>query len=132
MLWAVWQVAGGFPVLDLRSGYYQIAMAKEDKEKSAFICPLGFLQFKRMPQCITGAPAMFQWLMEKAVGDMHLLQVIVYLDDIIVFGCTLEEHEKKLSKVLDHLKECGLKVSIDKFQLFLRLKCHQILQKLKL
>ncbi len=84
-----------FSVLDLRSGYYQIAMAEEDKEKTAFICPLGFFQFERMPQGITGAPATFQRLMEKAVGDMHLLQVIVYLDDIIVFGRTLEEHEER-------------------------------------
>lgn len=105
-----------FSVLDLRSGYYQIAMAEEDKEKTAFICPLGFFQFERMPQGITGVPATFQRLMEKAVGDMHLLQVIVYLDDIIVFGRTLEEHEEILLKVLNRLREGGLKVSIDKCQ----------------
>lgn len=105
-----------FSVLDLRSGYYQIAMTDEDKEKTAFICPLGFYQFERMPQGITGAPATFQRLMEKAVGDMHLLQVIVYLDDIIVFGRTLEEHEQRLLKVLDRLEEFGLKVSRDKCQ----------------
>ncbi len=103
-------------VLDLRSGYYQIAMSTEDREKTAFICPLGFYQFQRMPQGITGAPATFQRLMERVVGDMHLLQVIVYLDDIIVFGRTLEEHEERLMKVLDRLEEWGLKVSIDKCQ----------------
>lgn len=62
-----------FSVLDLRSGYYQIAVAEEDKEKTAFICPLGFYQFERMTQGITGAPATFQRLMEKAVGVMNLL-----------------------------------------------------------
>ena len=75
-----------FSVLDLWSGYYQIPMSEEDREKTAFICPLGFYKFQRMPQGITGAPATFQRLMERAVGDMHLIQVIVYLDDIIVFG----------------------------------------------
>lgn len=105
-----------FSVLDLRSGYYQIEMAEEDKEKTAFICPLGFFQFERMPQGITGAPATFQRLMERAVGDMHLLEAIVYLDDIIVFGRTLEQHEERLLKVLDRLEDCGLKVSIDKCQ----------------
>lgn len=105
-----------FSVLDLRSGYYQIAMAEEDKEKTAFICPLGFFQFERMPQGITGAPATFQRLMEKAVGDMNLLEVLVYLDDLIVFGRTLEEHEERLLKVLDRLAEVGLKISFDKCQ----------------
>lgn len=105
-----------FSVLDLRSGYYQIAMKEEDKEKTAFICPLGFYQFERMPQGITGAPATFQRLMEKAVGDMNMLQVIVYLDDLIIFGKTLAEHEERLVKVLDRLREVGLKISLDKCQ----------------
>lgn len=105
-----------FSVLDLRSGYYQIAMAEADKEKMAFICPLGFYQFERMPQGVMGAPATFQRPMEKAVGDMNLLQVLVYLDDVIVFGATLEEHEERLLKVLDRLEEVGLKVSLDKCQ----------------
>lgn len=86
-----------FSVLDLRSSYYQIAMKEEDKEKTAFICPLGFYQFMRMLQGITGAPATF--LMEKAVVDTNLLEVKVYLDDQIVFGKTLEEQEEKLLKV---------------------------------
>lgn len=105
-----------FSVLDLRSGYYQIAMSEEDKEKTAFICPLGFYQFERMPQGITGAPATFQRLMEQAVGDMNLLQCLVYLDDLIVFGRTLEEHEERLLRVLDRLAEVGLKLSLDKCQ----------------
>ncbi|KAK3547816.1 hypothetical protein QTP86_031795, partial [Hemibagrus guttatus] len=105
-----------FSVLDLRSGYYQVEMSEADKEKTAFICPLGFFQFERMPQGITGAPATFQRLMERAVGDMNMIRVLVYLDDLIVFGKTLEEHEERLLKVLDRLKECGLKVSIDKCQ----------------
>ncbi|KAL6491310.1 hypothetical protein MHYP_G00016550 [Metynnis hypsauchen] len=105
-----------FSVLDLRSGYYQIEMAESDKEKTAFLCPLGFFQFERMPQGITGAPATFQRLMERAVGDMNLLQCLVYLDDLIVFSWTLEEHEERLLRVLDRLEEYGLKISIDKCQ----------------
>ncbi len=57
--------------------------------------------------------------MEKAVGDMNLLQVLVYLDDVIVFGKTLEEHEDRLLKVLDRLGEVGLKLSVDKCQICL-------------
>lgn len=105
-----------FSVLDLRSGYYQVPMADSDKEKTAFICPAGFFQFERMPQGVTGAPATFQRIMEQTVGDMNLLEVLVYLDDLIVFGATLEEHETRLLKVLDRLRDEGLKLSLDKCQ----------------
>ncbi len=103
-----------FSVLDLRSGYYQIPMSEADQEKTAFICPVGFYQFQRMPQGICGAPSTFQRVMEKTVGDMNLLEVLVYLDDLIVFGRTLEEHEERLLKVLDRLQSEGLKLSVDK------------------
>lgn len=69
-----------------------------------------------MPQGITGAPATFQRLMKRAVGDLHLLQCLVYPDDLIVFGPSLEEHEDLL-KVLDRLEECGLTLSIDSHEL---------------
>ena len=90
-----------FSVLDLRSGYYQIQMSEADREKTAFICPLGFYQFERMPQGISGAPATFQRVMERTIGDMNFLEVLVYLDDLIVFGRTIEEHEERLLKVID-------------------------------
>lgn len=105
-----------FSVLDLRSGYYQIPMSDADKEKTAFICPLGFYQFERMPQGICGAPATFQRVMERTVGDMNFLEVLVYLDDLIVFGRTIDEHEERLLKVLDRLSDEGLKISLDKCQ----------------
>lgn len=91
-------------------------MGDTDKEKTAFICPVGFYQFERMPQGVSGAPATFQRVMEKTLGDMNLLKVLVYLDDLIVFGRTLEEHEQRLLKVLDRLKSEGLKLSLDKCQ----------------
>ncbi len=77
-----------FSVLDLRSGYYQVEISEEDKEKIAFTGPFGFFEFERMPQGITGAPAAFQRLMKKAVGDMNLIQVLVYLYDLLAFGKT--------------------------------------------
>ena len=98
-----------FSVMDLKSGYYQVEMAEEDKPKTAFTCPLGFYEFNRMPQGVTNAPSTFQRLMEKCVGDLHLSEVLVFLDDLIVFSETLEEHEKRLMKVLHRLKGIWLK-----------------------
>lgn len=107
-----------FSVMDLKSGYYQVEMVEEDKHKTAFTCPLGFYEFNRMPQGVTNAPSTFQRLMEKCVGDLHLSEVLVFLDDIIVFSQTLEEHEARLLKVLHRLKSYGLKLSPEKCQFF--------------
>lgn len=85
-----------FSVLGLRRGYYQIAMADQDKENTAVIWLLGFYQFERMPQGILGTP------ISKINGmggrDMNLLKCLVHLDDLIVFGRTLEEHEEHCSE----------------------------------
>lgn len=84
-------------------------MSEADKKKITFICLLGFYQFERMPQGICGAPATFQRDMERTVGDMTLLEALVYLDDLIVFGRTLEEHEEQ------HLKVIGWDMEVSKY-----------------
>ncbi|PIK37110.1 hypothetical protein BSL78_26063 [Apostichopus japonicus] len=108
--------AAWFSCLDLKSGYYQIEMDEADKAKTAFWCPLGFYEFNRMPQGICNAPATFQRLMEKCMGDMAFTDVLVYLDDLLVFSRTLEEHVQKLDKVLTRLEEFGLRLNPDKCQ----------------
>ncbi|KAK7886058.1 hypothetical protein WMY93_025679 [Mugilogobius chulae] len=107
-----------FSVMDLKSGYYQIEMEEEDKPKTAFVCPLGFYEFNRMPQGITNAPSTFQRLMERCMGDINLREVLVFLDDLIVFSSTLEEHEQRLKHVLERLREYGLKLSPSKCRFF--------------
>uniref|UniRef100_A0A3B3DXT9 Gypsy retrotransposon integrase-like protein 1 n=1 Tax=Oryzias melastigma TaxID=30732 RepID=A0A3B3DXT9_ORYME len=107
-----------FTVLDLKSGYYQIEVEENDKPKTAFVTPLGFWEFNRMPQGITNAPSTFQRLMEKCVGDMNLKEVLVFLDDLIIFSQSLEEHESRLLRVLNRLKEYGLKLSPEKCKFF--------------
>lgn len=107
-----------FSVLDLKSGYYQIGMNEEDKAKTAFVTPIGFWEFNRMPQGVTNAPSTFQRLMEKSMGDLHLKEVLVFLDDLIVFSDTLEEHEQRLLRVLHRLREYGLKLSPEKCKYF--------------
>lgn len=69
-------------------------MEESDKYKTAFTCPLGFWEFNRMPQGITNASSTFQCLMEKCMGDWYLTEVLVFLDDLIVFSRTPEEHEE--------------------------------------
>ncbi|KAI2645727.1 Retrovirus-related Pol polyprotein from transposon opus [Labeo rohita] len=88
-----------FSVMDLKSGFYQIEMEESDKQKTAFVCPLGFLESNRMPQGITNAPSTFQRLMEKCMGDINLREVLVFFNDLIVFSKTLEEHEAILCQI---------------------------------
>lgn len=107
-----------FSVMDLKSGYYQVEMEEEDKPKTAFVCPLGFWEFNRMPQGVTNAPSTFQRLMERCMGDIHLKEVLVFLDDLIVYSDSLEEHENRLVHVLERLRDYGLKLSLDKCKFF--------------
>lgn len=72
-----------------------------------------------MPQGVTNAPSTFQRLIEQCVGDLHLSEVLFFLDDLIVFSDTLEEHKAQLMKVLNRLKDYGLKLS-PKNVIFLR------------
>lgn len=107
-----------FSVLDLKSGYYQIEMEEADKAKTAFVTPLGFWEFNRMPQGVTNAPSTFQRLMEKCMGDLHLKEVLFFIDDLIIFADSLEEHEQRLIQVLHRLKEYRLKPSPEKRTFF--------------
>lgn len=93
-----------FSVLDLKSGYYQIEMEEADKQKTTFVCPLGFWEFNRMPQGITNAPSTFQRLMESCMGDLSRREALVFIDDLIVSSDTLEEHESRLLRVLKRLR----------------------------
>lgn len=71
-----------------------------------------------MPQGVTNAPSTFQRLMERCMGDLHLKEVLVFLDDLIIFLDTLEEHKSRLLRVLHRLKDYGLKLSSDKCKFF--------------
>ena len=83
--------------LDLKSDYWQVKMDEESKPLTTFtVGLLGFYECERMPFGLTNAPATFQHLMESCLGELHLSWCILYLDDIIVFSKTPEEHLKRL------------------------------------
>lgn len=106
-----------FSTLDLRSGYHKIRMDPEDAEKTAFTFRRGHYHFERMPFGLTNAPATFQRLMDEFLEGLEENYVQVYMDDIIVFSRSIQEHREDLRKVLNKLKEFNLRVSRDKTQL---------------
>nr|KAG5695429.1 hypothetical protein BaRGS_033554 [Batillaria attramentaria] len=107
-----------FSVLDMKSGYYQVEIEEEHKERTAFtVGPLGFYEYNRLPFGLTNSPATYQRLMEDILGDFHMKICLIYLDDIIIFARTYEEHKERLQKVFQRLREAGLKLAPKKCHL---------------
>ncbi|GFT62320.1 retrovirus-related Pol polyprotein from transposon 17.6 [Trichonephila clavipes] len=109
-----------FSTLDLKSGYWQVELHPDDKEKTAFTTGQGLWQFKVIPFGLCNAPATFKRLMETVRGVLSYEACLVYLDDIIIVGCSFEEHLKNMRRVLQKLKEANLKLSPSKCHLFRR------------
>ena len=99
----------------MKAGYWQVEMAEECKTYTAFTCgPLGSYERDTMPFGATNAPATFQRLMHDCLGDLNMNWCIVYLDDIIIFSDTKEEHLKRLEAVFQKLSAAGLKLKPSK------------------
>ena len=102
----------------MQSGYWQVEMTEDSKPLTAFtVGPLGFYSVQ-MPFGLTNALATFQCLMETCLGEMHLKWCIIYLDDIIVFSKTPEEHIERLRGVFEKLTAAGLRLKPSKCKFF--------------
>ena len=94
-------------------------MEEDCKALTSFaIGPLGIYECDRMPFRLTDAPATFQHSMQSCLGNLHLQNCIVYLDDIITFSKTLKEHLDGLRPVFEQLKEASLKLNPSKCEFF--------------
>ena len=103
-----------FTSLDLKSGYWQIAMDEESKDKTAFTCFAGLYRFESMPFGMVNAPAIFSELMNEVLrGILHKFAV-VYLDDILLYSKTFEEHIEHIEAVFSRLRNAGLKLKMSK------------------
>ena len=104
-----------FTVIDLRSGYWQVPICKDDRDKTAFTVANMQYRFKRMPFGLSGAPFTFRRLMIRLLDGLE--NVVVYGDDIVVFGSNIKEHTEQLRKVLQRISEAGLRVNRSKSQI---------------
>ena len=100
-----------FSSMDFKSGFWQIKMAPGSQQYTAFtVGNLRFYKFTCMPFGLCNAPAMFQHLMQNTLGELNLMYCIIYLDDVIVFGRTEEEHLEQLPVVFERFHEFNLKL----------------------
>ena len=105
-----------FSTIDLHSGYYHIGLTRESRAKSAFVVPMGKWQFKHTPFGLSQAPAYFQLLINKVL--MGCSFAMGYLDDIITFSKTKEEHLQHLEEIFVRLCKFGLKMKCEKCSFF--------------
>lgn len=107
-----------FSSLDLAHGYHQVVMDKESVEKTAFRVPFGLFEYTRMPFGLVNAPGTFQRVMESCLGDLNLSELLIHLDDILVYSDSVKDQIARLDKVLTRLGDFGLKVKGKKCSLF--------------
>ena len=107
-----------FSVMDLSSGYWQVPLNPEDKEKTAFTTGTGLYNFNVMPFGLVNAPMTFQRLMEAVLHGLHWSTCLIYLDDCIVLGKNFDDHLHNLQDVLQRFREAGLKLKPSKCQFF--------------
>ena len=111
--------AGHFSCLDLKLGFWQIKMEEALKQYTNFtVGNLGFFECNRMPFGLCNVPATFQRFMQNYLGELNLIYCLIYLDNLIVFSWTTEEHLHRLHIVFDQLREYNLKPKLSKCSLF--------------
>ena len=104
-----------FTTLDLAAGYWQIKVHSDSQEKTAFITHQGLYEFRVMPFGVMNAPAVFQRLMQRVLAGLKTERdkefVSVYLDDVIIFSESLNDHVEHLRMVFSRLREASLKLN---------------------
>lgn len=106
-----------FSVIDLKEGYFQIKLAEEDQHKTAFTINQQKYEWKRTPMGFKNAPAIFQRIMERELKEWIYKGCMVYLDDIVMYAKTVDEHDDILFKVLNKLNEKNFKINAEKLQI---------------
>jgi len=99
--------------MDFNKGYYQVKVCDRDIPKTAFVSRDGHYEFTRMPFGLKNAPAVFHKLTSRIMAS-HKQFAIPYIDDVIIFSNSWEEHLIHVEKVLTTLREAGLTVSTNK------------------
>ena len=111
--------AAYFSTMDFKSGFWQVKMVPDLQQYTAFtVGNLGLYEFTCMPFGLCNAPVTFQHLMQNTLGELNLTYYVIYLNDVIVFGCTKEEHLECLRIMFEWFHKFNLKLKPSKCSFF--------------
>ena len=105
--------------MDLKSGFWQVKMDEESRQYTVFtVGSMGVYEFLPMPYGLCNTPTTFQCLMQNCLGELNLTYALIYLDDVIVYSKTEDEHLVHLRAILERFMENGLKLKPSKCNFF--------------
>ena len=111
--------AAHYSMFNMNSGFWQVPMDEESKQYTAFMLgSMGPYECESMPFGLCNAPPTFQRLMQNCLGELNLTYCLIYLDDVIIFSQTEEEHLERMRVVFDRHHEHGLKLKPSKCDVF--------------
>jgi hypothetical protein len=99
-----------FTVLDCYSGFWQVSIKEEHRERTGFTVPSGHYEFNRLPFGLSNSPSNFQRLMDVVLKNLVGNECYVFIDDLIIFSSTAEDHALRLENVLRRLDEANLQL----------------------
>jgi len=109
------QGAEWFTKMDLKNGFHLIRIQEDDEWKTAFRTQYGLYEFQVMPFGLTNAPSTFQDMMNPIFSDLLDVGVLAYMDDILIYAVTQEQHDETVKEVLRRLTKNGLAVAPEKY-----------------
>ena len=104
--------------LDCNSGFWQVPIREEDKDKTTFVCHHGSYRYNRMPFGLMNAPATFQRALDIILAQYKWQTCLIYIDDIIIFSNDEESHFKHVDQILSALSEASVTIKLKKFDFF--------------
>lgn len=107
-----------FSVLDLSQGFHQVLIDEQDREKTAFSSSYGHYQYKRCPFGLKTLPGFFQSLLNGILTGLQGIKCFVYIDDVVIFSSSLEDHVKRLTDIFQRFRETNLKLNPQKCNFF--------------
>ena len=100
------------------AGFHQIPLDQESRKYTAFSSPLGHFNFKRLPFGLNISPNSFQRMMNIAMAGLTPECAFIYIDDIVVIGCSVDHHITNLRKIFERLRFYNLKLNANKCRFF--------------